>query len=445
MPVTYWARYGWLPSGAAERVLIETVDGVITAVRAGTPRPPGAVELAGLTLPGLANAHSHAFHRALRARTQGERGTFWTWRKRMYAVAQRLDPDRYLALARAVFAEMALAGITCVGEFHYVHHDTGGARYGEPNAMGHALLAAAAEAGIRITLLDTCYLAGGIGEPLAGPQLRFGDGDAVAWAERADELAARQSDRVRVGAALHSVRAVPRDQMRTVVEWAGGHAAPLHAHLSEQRAENEACLAEYGATPTRVLADAGALTARTCVVHATHLTGADIALVGRAGAYTCMCPTTERDLADGIGPAVALRDAGSPLALGSDGHAVIDLFEEARAVELDERLRTEVRGHFSAGQLLRAATSDGHAALGWPRAGCIAPGWLADFTTVAVDTPRLAGFDPASAAEAAVFAATAGDVRHVVVAGDFVVRDGVHLLVDDVPRALDQAIRRVRS
>src|SRR5262245_42419219 len=443
MPVTYWAPYAWLPSGPARRVLIETDAGVVTAVRGGVERPPHATPLDGLTLPGLANVHSHAFHRALRARTHVERGTFWTWREQMYGVAQRLDPHRYLALARAVFAEMALAGITYAGEFHYVHHEPDGTPYEDPNAMGHALLTAAAEAGIRITLLDTCYLTGGIGRPLAAPQRRFGDGDAAAWARRVEDLAASASDRARVGAALHSVRAVPPDQMRPVVGWAAAHAAPLHVHLSEQRAENEACLDAYGATPTQVLADAGALTSRTCVVHATHLTGTDIALVGRAGAYTCMCPTTERDLADGIGPAAALRDAGSPLALGSDGHAVIDLFEEARAVELDERLRTEVRGHFSAPELLRAATSDGHAALGWPEAGRIAPGALADFVTVALDTPRLAGFDPERAAEAAVFAAAACDVRHVVVSGDFVVRDGVHLLLGDVPAALDRAIRDV--
>ncbi len=437
--MTFWAEYAWLPGGVAERVLIETEAGKITRV---TPDAAGVgTRLAGLTMPGLANVHSHAFHRALRARTQAGRGTFWTWRTQMYAVAAHLDPDRYHALARAVYAEMALAGITCVGEFHYLHHGPGGERYGNPNEMGEALIAAAAEAGIRITLLDTCYLSGGIGEPLSGPQVRFGDGDAQRWADRVEALAAQpHGEHARIGAALHSVRGVPRDQMPTVAAWAARHRVPLHAHLSEQRAENEACLAAYGRTPTQVLAEAGALHAATGVVHATHLTPGDIAAIGGAAAYTCMCPTTERDLADGIGPAADLRDAGSPITLGSDSHAVIDLFEEARGVELDERLRTGQRGHWAAADLLRAATVDGHAALGWPEAGRIAVGAPADFITLAVDTPRLAGFQPETAAEAAVFAASACDVRHAVVAGDFVVRDGTHTRVEDVAGALHREI-----
>jgi formiminoglutamate deiminase len=437
----FWAQYAWLPGGLAERVLIGTAGDRIAEVRPGTDPPAGADRLAGLTLPGLANAHSHAFHRALRARTQAGRGSFWTWRERMYAVAERLDPDRYRALARAVYAEMALAGITCVGEFHYLHHAPGGARYRDPNAMGRALLAGAAEAGIRITLVDACYLAGGIGQPLAGVQARFGDGDADRWAARAGELAARLPEAyARMGAAVHSVRAVPREQMPTVAAWAASAGVPLHAHLAEQRAEVRACRDAYGATPAAVLAAAGGLGRHTTVVHATHLTGDDIRLIGAAGGYTCMCPTTERDLADGIGPATRLRDAGSAIILGSDSQAVIDLFEEARAVELDERLRTRTRGHWRAGDLLVAATEAGHASLGWPQAGRLAAGALADLTTLALDTPRLAGFAPETAAESAVFAACAGDVRQVVVGGEVVVRGGVHLRVEDVPGALHRAI-----
>jgi formiminoglutamate deiminase len=435
----WWAEHAWLPGGPAAQVLIETASDRITAVCPDVPAPPEATKLAGLTIPGLANAHSHAFHRALRARTQAGRGTFWTWRERMYAVADRLTPERYFLLARAVYAEMALAGITCVGEFHYVHHGPGGTPYATSTAMAEALVAAADEAGIRITVLDTCYLTGGLRQPLSGPQLRFGDGDADRWAARADEVAAvlRERRHARCGAALHSVRAVPRDQMKTVVAWADEHTAPLHMHLSEQRAENEACAAAYGATPTQVLAAAGALTPRTSVVHATHLTDADLALVAAARTYTCMCPTTERDLADGIGR------PNSPMTLGSDSHAVIDLFEEARAVELNERLRTEERGHWAAADLLRAATLDGHASLGWADAGQLVTGGLADFVTVALDTPRLAGFELATAAESVVFAATAADVRDVVVGGRRIVRDFAHVLVSDVPGALRHAITEV--
>ncbi|HKT05175.1 MAG TPA: formimidoylglutamate deiminase [Rugosimonospora sp.] len=442
----FWAEYAWLPQGNAASVLIEVAGDRISTVRPGVEvPPPRSVRLPGLTLPGLANAHSHAFHRALRARTQGGSGTFWNWREQMYAVADRLDPDRYHALARAVYAEMALAGVTCVGEFHYLHHAPGGTPYADPAAMAQALIAAAGDAGIRITLLDTCYLSGGIGRPLAGPQLRFGDGDADRWAVRAStvESALRVVPHARMGAALHSVRAVPPDQMPPVIAWAARRSAPLHAHLSEQPAENEACLAAYRATPTEVLAGAGALSARTSAVHATHLTPPDIRALGGARTHICLCPTTERDLADGVGPARALAAAGAPLTLGSDSHAVIDLFEEARAVELDERLRTGTRGHWPAAELLRAATVDGHASLGWPDAGRIEPGCRADLVTVALDTPRLAGFDPATAAESAVFAASAADVRHVLASGRVVVRDATHQLVPDVPAALHRSIRAV--
>ncbi|SEC97535.1 formiminoglutamate deiminase [Streptomyces misionensis] len=441
---TYWLEHAWLGDRVEPGVLVETDGGRIGAVRTGTPAPPpGAEVLRGLTLPGLANAHSHAFHRALRGTVQVGSGTFWTWREVMYSVADRLTPERYHALARAVYAEMALAGITCVGEFHYVHHAPGGTPYADPNAMGEALIAAAAEAGIRITLLDTCYLSAGFGEAPNTHQLRFSDGTAEAWAERCSVL--KERDHARIGAAIHSVRAVPAGQLATVARWAEERRAPLHVHLSEQTAENDACLAAHGRTPTRLLADHGVLGPRTTGVHNTHLTDEDIALLGGSATGTCMCPTTERDLADGIGPAVALQRAGSPLSLGSDSHAVIDLLEEARAMELNERLRTRTRGHWTVAALLRAATADGHAALGWHEAGAIAPGALADLTTIALDSVRTAGPAPRLGAETAVFAAGAADVRHTVVGGRHVVRDGAHTRVPDVPQALARAVEALRS
>ncbi|MEV6550153.1 formimidoylglutamate deiminase, partial [Streptomyces sp. NPDC051597] len=257
MQVTsYWLEHAWLDPEVEPGVLVEVADGRITAVREGVEAPPpGAAVLRGLTLPGLANAHSHAFHRALRGTVQVGSGTFWTWRETMYAVAARLTPESYHALARAVYAEMALAGITAVGEFHYLHHAPGGTPYADPNAMGEALIEAAADAGIRITLLDTAYLSSGFGEPPNTHQQRFSDGTARAWAERAALLKPR--DGVRIGAAIHSVRAVPADQLREVAAWAEEREAPLHVHLSEQVAENEACLAAHGCTPTRLLADHG--------------------------------------------------------------------------------------------------------------------------------------------------------------------------------------------
>lgn len=444
MQVTYWAENAWLETNVEPGVALEVADGRITAVRKGVEAPPpGAVALRGLTVPGLANAHSHAFHRALRGTVQVGSGTFWTWREVMYQVASRLTPDSYFSLARAVYAEMALAGITAVGEFHYLHHAPGGVAYSDPNAMGEALIAAAADAGIRITLLDTAYLSSGFGQAPNKHQLRFSDGTAEAWAERASAL--KGSDHALIGAAIHSVRAVPAGQLSTVAEWAAARQAPLHVHLSEQTAENDACLAAHGCTPTRLLADHGVLGPRTTGVHNTHLTDEDIVLLGGTTTGTCMCPTTERDLADGIGPAAALQRAGSPLSLGSDSHAVIDLLEEARAMELNERLRTRTRGHWTAAALLRAATADGHASLGRPDAGRLEPGALADFTTVTLNSVRTAGPVPRLAAETAVFAATSADVRHTIVGGRQVVRDGVHALIPDVARALAESIAALRS
>jgi formiminoglutamate deiminase len=441
---TYWLEHAWLDTHVEPGVAVEVADGRITAVRTDVPTPPpGAEILRGLTLPGLANAHSHAFHRALRGTVQVGSGTFWTWREVMYATADQLTPETYHALARAVYAEMALAGVTSVGEFHYLHHAPGGTPYADPNAMGEALIAAAADAGIRITLLDTAYLSAGFGQPPNTHQLRFSDGTAEAWAERCSLL--KERDHARIGAAVHSVRAVPAGQLATVAAWAEQRRAPLHVHLSEQTAENDACQEAHGCTPTRLLADHGVLGGRTTGVHNTHLTDEDIALLGGSGTGTCMCPTTERDLADGIGPAVALQKAGSPLSLGSDSHAVIDLLEEARAMELNERLRTRTRGHWTAAALLRAASADGHAALGWDEAGTIEPGALADLTTIALDSVRTAGPLPRLGAETAVFAATAADVRHTVVGGRQVVRDGAHTLVPDVPQALARAVDALRG
>jgi len=459
-PRRWHAEFAWLargaaPDGLAPDVMIEAHGDRFTTVTPKTPAaqvPPGTVRLPGLTLPGLANAHSHAFHRALRGAGAGD--TFWTWRDQMYAVAERLDPDRYFALARAVYAEMALAGITCVGEFHYLHHGPGGIPYPDPNELGRLLIAAAAAAGVRITLLDTCYLAsgfapGGEARPLAGVQLRFGDGTAAGWAER---MAAFDCDprgmlgeHARLGAAIHSVRAVPPDQVPDVMAWSHAHGAPVHAHLSEQPLENAECQAAFGATPAEVLYEAGALGPRSTMVHATHLTSRDVELLGGSQTAVCMCPVTEADLADGIGPAPALAKAGCPLTLGSDGHSMIDLLEEARWMELSQRLATQRRGHVSSADLAVAATVSGHACLGWPDAGEIVPGAYADLVTVPLDGPRLAGAagrDPL----AALFAAgTAADIRHVVASGVDVVRDGRHLLVDDVPRELAAAVRAVLS
>jgi formiminoglutamate deiminase len=453
MTVRRWlADLAWLPGQGLRRdVLIEAEGDRFTSVLPAAPPTSDATSLRGLTLPGFANAHSHAFHRALRATTQADRGTFWTWRDRMYEIAARLDPDSYLALARAVYAEMALAGVSCVGEFHYLHHQPNGDPYADPNAMGRALVQGAAEAGLRLTLLDTCYLTGGLDRsgvlPLAGPQVRFSDGDGFRWAERVDALGLGEhgmiSPHARAGAAIHSVRAVPPEQMHPVVAWGRRRGAPLHVHMSEQRGENDACRAVYGVSPARLLYDEDVLGPRTTVVHATQVSATDLELLGGAQVFACICPTTERDLGDGLAPSRRLDAAGCTLTLGSDSHAVIDMLEEARGVEYAERLARRSRGHFTAEDLLLAATCDGHASLGWPDGGEIAPGAWADLVTMSLDSVRTAGADDSVALETAVFGASAADVRDVVIGGRDVVRDGVHLLVPDVPAELSRSIRAV--
>ena len=427
---TYWCELAWLGGERAESGVVVEVDGEhIVDVSVGVAvAPAGATRLSGLTLPGFANSHSHAFHRALRGRTHGESGSFWTWRERMYELAAKLDPDSYLRLARATFAEMALSGITAVGEFHYLHHGPAGERYEDPNELARVLIAAAAQAGIRITLLDSCYLHGGIGEPLNTVQRRFSDGDAAAWAARVDELA--DGPGARIGAAIHSVRAVDPAAAAAVAAWSAEHDRPLHAHVSEQPAENEACLRAHGLTPTGLLERAGALRSGFTAVHATHLSAGDTVTLGSAGCCCCLCPTTERDLGDGIGPGRLLREAGASLALGSDSHAVIDLLEEARAVELDERLASGERGHHSPQSLLAAATHGGHACIGWPEAGAIAAGRIADLVTLRLDGVRLAATGAANALEAAVFAATAADIDSVICGGSAIVSDGHHRELD---------------
>ena len=319
---------------------------------------------------------------------------------------------------------MVLAGVTTVGEFHYVHHAPGGQPYHDPNAMGHALRQAARDAGLRLTLLDTCYLEGGLDAsghlPLDELQLRFSDKTVEAWASRVADIEAGPG--LVVGAAIHSVRAVTPDDLARVAAASAGR--PLHVHLSEQPAENQAAQAYYGHSPTALLGRAGALTPRTTVVHATHLSGPDIQALGQARVTACFCPSTEQDLADGIGPARALADAGARLSLGSDQNAVIDLIGEARALEAGERLASLQRGRFRPGQLLAAATA--HGSLGWADAGALAPGQRADLVCVRTDTVRTAGADPGQI----LFAATAADVDSVWIDGVPVVSGGTHRLGD---------------
>jgi formiminoglutamate deiminase len=424
---THWLEHAVVDGVVRDGIRVSHADGVITAVDdAAQPGRADAV-LRGLVLPGIANTHSHAFHRALRGRTHDGGGDFWTWRQQMYRVAVRLDPDQYHALARALFAELLLAGYSAVGEFHYVHRDP-------TTVMADALVAAAREAGIRLTLLDALYRHGGRdadGRPIEpAPEQRGFVLDTDTWLARHDRVAATGT--ARRGAAVHSLRAVDPDDVARIVAATGDE--PLHAHVSEQPGENAQVRAAFGASPVAVLGEAGALGSRFTAVHATHLDDADIAAL--AGSSVAICPTTERDLGDGIGPARRLADAGARIVIGSDQHAVVDPFDELRALEGHERLRGLSRGVFTPTELLTAATVDGYASLGWT--GGIRIGAVCDLVALGVRSPRTAG----ARLDQVWLAASAADVTDVVVGGRRVVEGGVHPL-GDVGELLAQAIAEV--
>lgn len=400
-----------------EDVRIAAVGDRITSIATGEAAWPDDVML-GAVIPGFANAHSHAFHRQLRGRTHDDGGDFWQWRRRMYDTAGELTPDGYFGIAERVFSEMRDTGYTAVGEFHYVHHQPDGSQYPD-HAMELSLAAAAASAGIRMVLLDTCYLQGGIDQPLNVEQRRFGDGDARRWIERwhalRDALASTAGDLVTLGAAVHSVRAVARRDLAVVAEGLPRD-VPLHAHVSEQPAENQACLDKYGLTPVGLFAEQGLVSPQFSAVHATHLTDADISILGDAGATVVMCPTTEADLGDGIGPAPELHAAGVRLAIGSDQHVVIDPFEEISRLELDQRLRLQRRGVFDLAQLWKAGTIGGYDSLGLSQGGKglgFAVGDLWDAVEVDLESPRTRGTDKWQLP----LTARGGDVRATIVGG----------------------------
>ncbi|NOJ60669.1 formimidoylglutamate deiminase [Arthrobacter sp. 260] len=444
---TFWCEQAWVAGrGIQQRVRIETDDsGTITGVTCGVDAAPeDNRDLTGVVFPAAANAHSHAFHRVLRGRTHDGGGDFWVWREEMYRAAGTLTPASYERLATAVFAEMVVTGWTSVAEFHYVHHQPGGEPYGAtgdgPHAMELALCRAAIAAGIRLTLLDTCYLAGGIGTPLSPDQERFGDADAAAWLERFADLRRTiaehfDPDLVTVGAALHSVRAVPETALRILAAGLPTD-VPLHIHLSEQPAENADCEKHYGTTPAGLLHRHGLLSDRLSVVHATHLTAEDIALLGGAGTTAVLCPTTEADLADGIGPARALQDAGARIALGTDQHAVIDPWLEMRALEHGERLGSGLRGRFSPADLLNAATTGATHSMATP-VSAIEVGRPCDLVSINPASLRTIGSSPAQLP----LTATAADVTAVVVAGHLVARDGHHLALGDPAGLLAAALK----
>jgi formimidoylglutamate deiminase len=394
-------------------------------------------------LPGLANAHSHTFQRLFRGRAESRAAggdTFWTWREQMYRAAAFCSPEDLYDVARATFLEMLASGITAVGEFHYLHRDQAGNAYADPNLLSRQVIAAAQSVGLRICLLRAAYFRAGFGrEPHPG-QARFYERPAE-YLRNLGNLAGvyQETAGVSVGAAPHSIRAVPLAEMSAIAEFARGHRAmPLHLHISEQLGENEACAAEYGATPVALLARNGVLSARTTLVHAIHLSEAEFAMAAEAGATICSCPTTERNLGDGIFPADTAFRLGIPLALGTDSQAQIDVLEDARQLEYHLRLRDRQRGILDgparegwalqapmAEALYRAASCGGYAALGL-EGGNLATGEPADFFTVDLEDLSVLGADAASLAAQAVFALSKSAVRDVAVQGRLVIEDNHH-------------------
>ena len=432
------AQYAWLGGASCSaNVRITFANGLISAIEPDIAPSASDSRIAGVVMPGFVNAHSHAFHRALRGRTHSGLGDFWAWRTLMYQVANRLTPENYLTLATAVFSEMALAGITHVGEFHYVHHQQNGKQYDDPNEMGKVIIEAAHRAGIRLTLLDVAYLHGGLnGEKLGDEQKRFCDTTIDQWLKRVQELGTG-NEMYSIGLAPHSVRAVHQAELVQIAKFQNDRV--VHIHVSEQSAENSACIKATDRTPTQLLSDANLLGSFTTAVHATHLTAEDISLLGKSKTTACFCPTTERDLADGIGPSSQLVSAGASLSLGTDSHAVIDMFEESRAIEMNRRLITNQRGIHSSEELLTAATINGANSLGRKTYGLVV-GAAADLVAVSTDSVRLASFDAKNGAAHLVHSATSADVRDVWVGGDQIIKDGVHRVLPDIAGALRSAI-----
>ncbi|MBV9924618.1 MAG: formimidoylglutamate deiminase [Acidobacteria bacterium] len=413
-----------------------------------------AVRLRGRAmLPGLVNAHSHAFQRVIRGRTEyrgaSPSDSFWTWREMMYAAAARLTPEDIYDASRMAFLEMLLSGITSVGEFHYLHRTPAGGEYDEPNLLALEVVRAARDVGLRIALLRVAYARAGFQKEPDPRQQRFIESDPDTFIRNAQSLARAFGDsgHAWLGVAPHSVRAVPLEYLRAVSDYARARELPLHMHVAEQPAEVEACVAETGRTPVSLLADEGVLSPRFTGVHAVHVTPEEVRLLAESGACVCACPTTERNLGDGVVPADLLLDAGVRVALGTDSHTQIDLLEDARELEYHLRLRTlrrnvldesrggengEGRGMSAlAARLFECATRQGAESIG-AHAGEFEPGRAADFFTVDLEDPTVAGASDEDLLPAIVFSLTRAAVRETAVGGRLLVEAGRHPAQDDI-------------
>ena len=388
-------------------------------------------------LPGMIDVHSHTFQRALRGKAESRRRSgpdFWSWRNIMYRCALALTPEEIYDVARMAFLEMLLAGITTVGEFHYLHRTPQGTRYDDPNLLAGQVIRAAQSVGIRIVLLRCAYVRAGFELPPDPGQIRFLEPDAEVFLRDADTLRASIAamPKVSFGMAPHSVRAVPREYLRTISAWARSHALPLHMHVAEQPAEIDACVAEYNRTPFEFLDELGLLDANFTAIHAIHLRPGEVGRMARGPITVAACPTTERNLGDGILPADDLIDAGVSIAFGTDSHTQTDALENARELESNLRLRHLQRavldgrhGEPLPNLLFDFATRAGARSL-HVDSGSLEPGKAADFFTVDVNEVAIAGSLPEELLTNIVFSMSPRAVRDVAVAGQLVVDNLQH-------------------
>ncbi len=394
-----------------------------------TPR----IESNRVIVPGLVNAHSHSFQRAIRGRTEhktdADRDTFWTWREAMYRAANRLSPEDIYDVARMAFLEMLLTGITTVREFHYLHNAPDGSRYEDPNLLAKQVIRAADEVGLRILLLRTAYARAGFEKPPNPLQARFITASADTFLSDTERL--RESGMAPLGIAPHSVRALPLDYVRELATYARSNDMDVDMHVAEQPAEIDACLAEYGQRPVELLQDNGVLDSRFTAVHAIHITQHEINLLGEAQLTVCACPTTERNLGDGPVPADRLLEAGVRICLGSDSNAQIGMLEDARSLEYHLRMSKLERAVLSSEKLLNAAT--GAERFSHP----------SDFFTLDVNDPSLASVDQESLVAQIVFSAERTAVRDVFVNGRVIVQDGHHPLEHEIVRKFGEVQRRL--
>ena len=393
-------------------------------------------------LPGLVNAHSHAFQRVIRGRTERRSehssDSFWTWREQMYAAANRLTPEEIYAASRMAFLEMALSGITAVGEFHYIHHAPDGSRYADRNLIEREVIRAARDVGVRIALLRVAYARAGYQRPPDPQQVRFIEDTPDQYLESLEDLLTAtelEDDAAWVGVAPHSVRAVPLDYLKTIVEFANQRGLVVHMHVAEQAAEVEACIEEYRRSPVALLETEGLLSEKFTAVHAIHVTPKAVSAFARGRANVCACPTTERNLGDGVVPVDAYFKAGVAVSLGSDSQIQIDLLEDARELEYHLRLQQTVRNVLApvddvdesalARRLFDCATVNGATSIGFD-GGTLEPGAPADFFTVDLDDPSIAGSTTENLLANIVFSLSRTAIRDVVVGGKRIVEEGRH-------------------